>query len=180
VDRMYREWVAAGSKGDFLDYLQQHYAPIGAKNDPKNLNRNWGPNVRAYLKAHPAAPTAAAPAAAAPKVYTDADYKAMAANMLEGIRAGLSYKAYHNRFVPQNAGVDEKRMKRIWDAIVAQLAEARKAQQPSWQNPPMGSPGGRTVPPEVAAIGKQVWEWIQTIGRKAAEPNIDLTNLPTK
>jgi hypothetical protein len=34
----------------FVDFMQQRWAPIGAKNDPKNLNQNWAPNVRGYLK----------------------------------------------------------------------------------------------------------------------------------
>lgn len=34
----------------FVDFMQQRWAPIGAENDPKNLNANWSPNVRHYLK----------------------------------------------------------------------------------------------------------------------------------
>jgi hypothetical protein len=34
----------------FVDFMQQRWAPIGAENDPNNLNRNWAPNVRSYLK----------------------------------------------------------------------------------------------------------------------------------
>ncbi len=34
----------------FVDFMQQRWAPIGAENDPKNLNKNWAPNVRDALK----------------------------------------------------------------------------------------------------------------------------------
>jgi hypothetical protein len=33
---------------DFLDYFANKYAPIGANNDPNNLNRNWQPNFLLY------------------------------------------------------------------------------------------------------------------------------------
>jgi len=32
--------------GDFINYLQKVYCPVGAENDPKNLNENWERNVR--------------------------------------------------------------------------------------------------------------------------------------
>jgi len=34
----------------FVDFMQKRWAPIGAENDPDNLNKNWAPNVRSYLK----------------------------------------------------------------------------------------------------------------------------------
>ena len=34
----------------FVIYLGSKWAPIGADNDPTNLNRNWVPNVLAALK----------------------------------------------------------------------------------------------------------------------------------
>jgi hypothetical protein len=34
----------------FVDFMQQRWAPIGAENDPDNLNANWAPNVRYFLK----------------------------------------------------------------------------------------------------------------------------------
>ena len=34
----------------FVDFMQQKWAPIGVENDPDNLNPNWAPNVRDYLK----------------------------------------------------------------------------------------------------------------------------------
>lgn len=45
VHRRYREWVGRGKPGDFLDYLRDRYAPLGAANDPTNLNVHWLPNV---------------------------------------------------------------------------------------------------------------------------------------
>jgi hypothetical protein len=41
-----RDW---NGEGDFLLFLSRRYAPIGANNDPKGLNRNWLKNVRYYL-----------------------------------------------------------------------------------------------------------------------------------
>jgi hypothetical protein len=34
----------------FVDFMQRRWAPIGAENDPNNLNANWAPNVRYYLQ----------------------------------------------------------------------------------------------------------------------------------
>ena len=34
--------------GPFLAYVQRSYAPIGAQNDPSNLNRYWKTNVEAF------------------------------------------------------------------------------------------------------------------------------------
>jgi hypothetical protein len=45
-------WAAGTIKrrydGD-LQKFQQRWAPIGAKNDPKNLNANWLKNVQEYM-----------------------------------------------------------------------------------------------------------------------------------
>jgi hypothetical protein len=43
-------WMAAGKPGKFVDFMQQRWAPIGATNDPRNLNKNWAPNVRKAIK----------------------------------------------------------------------------------------------------------------------------------
>ena len=32
--------------GDFISFLGSRYCPVGAKNDPRGLNRNWISNVR--------------------------------------------------------------------------------------------------------------------------------------
>lgn len=34
----------------YLNFLASRYAPIGAGNDPKNLNRHWLKNVKFFLK----------------------------------------------------------------------------------------------------------------------------------
>jgi hypothetical protein len=46
-------WNAAGRPGKFVDFMQRRWAPIGVKNDPKNLNKNWAPNVRKFLQQDP-------------------------------------------------------------------------------------------------------------------------------
>ena len=43
-------WEKAGKPGKFVDFMGKRWAPIGAKNDPKGLNKNWPRNVRAALK----------------------------------------------------------------------------------------------------------------------------------
>ena len=35
---------------DFLSFLASRYCPIGAENDPTNLNRHWIKNVRFFLE----------------------------------------------------------------------------------------------------------------------------------
>ena len=42
IRHYYRDW---NGKGDFIAYLGSYYCPIGAKNDPIGLNRNWVKNV---------------------------------------------------------------------------------------------------------------------------------------
>ena len=42
-----RDW---NGKGDFIVFLGSRYCPIGAKNDPKGLNKNWVKNVKFYLE----------------------------------------------------------------------------------------------------------------------------------
>jgi hypothetical protein len=41
----YRYWVRAGRPGTFLEWVAARYAPLGAANDPWNLNAHWLPNV---------------------------------------------------------------------------------------------------------------------------------------
>lgn len=36
-----------GNDSGFIEFLGKRYAPIGAKNDPTNLNKNWTNNVQA-------------------------------------------------------------------------------------------------------------------------------------
>jgi len=42
-------WINERPK-KFIDFMQRRWAPIGAENDPENLNKNWAPNVRSILK----------------------------------------------------------------------------------------------------------------------------------
>ena len=44
----YMDWVSAGNPGRFIDYLASRYAPVGAKNDPNGLNKNWVKNVEYF------------------------------------------------------------------------------------------------------------------------------------
>lgn len=50
VQKNYDRWVKAGSKGDFIVFLGNRYCPVGAKNDPNGLNRNWIKNVTRISK----------------------------------------------------------------------------------------------------------------------------------
>lgn len=50
VQKNYDRWMADGANGDFVSFLGQRYAPIGASNDPNGLNRNWVPNVSHYYR----------------------------------------------------------------------------------------------------------------------------------
>lgn len=45
----YLRWQNAGSPDDYLLFLSNRYAPIGASNDPKGLNNNWLKNLRKIL-----------------------------------------------------------------------------------------------------------------------------------
>ena len=49
VRNTYRRWVRAGRPGDYVDFLGARYAPLGAANDPRGLNRHWVKNVRSLL-----------------------------------------------------------------------------------------------------------------------------------
>jgi len=40
-----KRWADAGMKESFIVFLGKRYAPVGADNDPKNLNRHWIGNV---------------------------------------------------------------------------------------------------------------------------------------
>ena len=41
-----RDW---NGKGDFIVFLGARYCPVGAKNDPRGLNKNWVKNVKYFL-----------------------------------------------------------------------------------------------------------------------------------
>jgi hypothetical protein len=42
-----KDW---NGKEDFIVFLGGRYCPIGAKNDPKGLNKNWVKNVKHFYK----------------------------------------------------------------------------------------------------------------------------------
>lgn len=46
INHAKRDW---DGKGDFISFLGSRYCPIGAKNDPKGLNKNWVKNVNYFL-----------------------------------------------------------------------------------------------------------------------------------
>jgi hypothetical protein len=46
-----KRWIAAGKPGGFIEFLAKTYAPVGAKNDPTGLNRNWVKNVKFFYNA---------------------------------------------------------------------------------------------------------------------------------
>lgn len=51
VENHFIRWQALeNSGGDFLLSLARRYAPIGAKNDPKGLNKHWYRNLLAVLR----------------------------------------------------------------------------------------------------------------------------------
>jgi len=43
-------WHKSGAKQTYLEFLASRYAPIGAPDDPTNLNHNWIKNVRYFLE----------------------------------------------------------------------------------------------------------------------------------
>lgn len=43
-----RDW---NGKGDFIAFLGNRYCPVGVKNDPKGLNKNWIKNVNKFYYA---------------------------------------------------------------------------------------------------------------------------------
>ena len=49
VRNNYIRWQAAGKTNDFIQFLGARYCPIGAKDDPRNLNSNWVRNVKKIL-----------------------------------------------------------------------------------------------------------------------------------
>ena len=50
VHRAYRDWVNSGKEGDFLVFLRDRYAPLGADNDPTGLNDHWLTNVTSEVR----------------------------------------------------------------------------------------------------------------------------------
>lgn len=55
IERRHKEWVLLNPKSpcdikSFVTYTQKTYAPLGAKNDPTNLNSNWQKNTLFYYE----------------------------------------------------------------------------------------------------------------------------------
>ena len=50
IENSFWRWLQAGKPVPLVDFMQMRWAPIGAENDPKNLNMNWAPNVRNFLE----------------------------------------------------------------------------------------------------------------------------------
>ena len=51
IKHKWRDYNDQKIKGQtFLEYLASRYAPIGAENDPTNLNKNWLKNVSKFYK----------------------------------------------------------------------------------------------------------------------------------
>ena len=48
VQKNYDRWKETGSKGDFIQFLGNRYAPIGVDNDPNGLNKHWVSNVKHF------------------------------------------------------------------------------------------------------------------------------------
>lgn len=42
-------WVRAGKPVPFIEFLGKRYCPVGVKNDPSGLNRNWIKNVKYWF-----------------------------------------------------------------------------------------------------------------------------------
>ena len=45
-----KRFLAQTKFKDYIEFLGSRYAPIGAKNDPNNLNKNWVKNVKYYIQ----------------------------------------------------------------------------------------------------------------------------------
>jgi hypothetical protein len=50
IVKNHARWLKAGSPGEFLNYLGDIYCPVGAANDPGNLNKNWKTNVSKWYR----------------------------------------------------------------------------------------------------------------------------------
>ena len=46
IEHARKDW---DGKGDFIDFLGSRYCPVGASNDPTNLNKHWIRNVNYFL-----------------------------------------------------------------------------------------------------------------------------------
>lgn len=46
----YERWQKAGKTNNYISFLGSRYAPVGAPDDPRNLNSNWVKNLKSLLK----------------------------------------------------------------------------------------------------------------------------------
>jgi hypothetical protein len=49
VRNNFARWEKAGKPIDFISFMSKRYCPVGAKDDPTGLNRNWSRNVNYFL-----------------------------------------------------------------------------------------------------------------------------------
>lgn len=49
ITKNYQRWANNNKPDDFIIFLGSKYAPIGAKNDPKGLNKSWVYNLKRIL-----------------------------------------------------------------------------------------------------------------------------------
>lgn len=49
IKNNHKRWINAGKPEDFISFMSRRYCPIGAPDDPNNLNKNWVKNVKKFL-----------------------------------------------------------------------------------------------------------------------------------
>ena len=50
IKKNYDRWIDAGCPDDFITFLGSKYCPVGAENDPNNLNQHWVGNVKEWVE----------------------------------------------------------------------------------------------------------------------------------
>lgn len=50
IRKNWSRWRDAGCPGDFVGFMARRWAPVGAENDPRGLNRQWAENVRKLFR----------------------------------------------------------------------------------------------------------------------------------
>ena len=45
----FARWLQSGQTKPYVDFMGDRWAPLNVPNDPKNLNKNWIPNVKDAL-----------------------------------------------------------------------------------------------------------------------------------
>jgi hypothetical protein len=49
IRKNYERWIKANDGRDFIQFLGDRYCPVGADNDPDDLNTHWKGNVRFWV-----------------------------------------------------------------------------------------------------------------------------------